>query len=65
MFSEINYLNGTVSVAISNIPFAPSASVFPNNLALYFKDLKLLLAISELKLFASLEQNQKSHVVSE
>ena len=36
------------------IPFAPSVSVFPNNLALYSKDLKLLLlAISSSKLVAS------------
>ena len=36
------------------ILFALSASVFPNNLVLYLKDLKLLsLAISALKLAAS------------
>ena len=40
--------------------------MFPNNLALYSKDLKLLLATSALKLVASsLEENHKLHVVSE
>ena len=51
-----NYLNilMTAIVAFLEILFAPSASVFPNNLALYLKGLKLLsLAISALKLVAS------------
>ena len=40
--------------------------MFPNNLALYSKDLKLLLAISVLELVTSyLEQNHKLPVVSE
>ena len=35
------------------IPLAPSSSVFPNNLAIYLKDLKLLVLVkSALKLFA-------------
>ena len=39
---------------LSTIPFAPSASGFPNNLGLFWKALKLLiLAISALKLVAS------------
>ena len=46
----LKYLNSTAIVAFFKIPFAPSASVFSNNLALYSKDLKLLLlAISALK----------------
>ena len=57
----LKYFNGTATVAFFSIPFVPSASVFPNNLDLYSKDLKLLsLAISALKLFASsLEWNHK------
>ena len=35
------------------IPLAPSSSVFPNNLAIYLKDLKLLVLVkSALKLVA-------------
>ena len=50
----IKYFNGTAIVAFLEIPFAPSASVFSNNLALNLKDLKLLvLAISALKFVAS------------
>ena len=51
----LKYFNGTVIVVFLKIPFAPSATVFPNNLSLYSKDLKLLLllAISALKLVAS------------
>ena len=42
-------------VVFLKIPFAPSASVFPYNLALYMKDLKLLVvfAVSLLKLVFS------------
>ena len=49
------------------IPFAPSATVFPNNLALYLKDLKsLVLAIFALKSVDScLESNHKLPLVSE
>ena len=50
----LKYFDGTAIVAIFRIPFALSASVFPNNLALYSKVLKkLLLKISALKLAAS------------
>ena len=50
----LKYFNGTAIVAFSRIPFVSSASLFPNNLALHSKDLKLsLLAISALKLVAS------------
>ena len=38
-------LNGTVIVAFLKISFSPFATVFPNNLALYSKDFKLLLKI--------------------
>ena len=49
-----NYLNGTEIFAFFKIQFAPSAAVFSNNLALYLKDLEiLLLAIFALKLVAS------------
>ena len=49
----LKYFNGTVIVAFFRIPFGPSASVFPNILALYLRDLKLLvLAISTLNLVA-------------
>ena len=44
------YFNDTAIVALLKIPCAPSVTVFPNNLALYSKDLKVLLfAISPLK----------------
>ena len=36
------YFNGTAIVEFLNNPFAPSDSVPPNNLALYMKDVKLL-----------------------
>ena len=36
----LKYFNGTAIVAFFRIPFAPLASVFPNNLVLYLKDLK-------------------------
>ena len=50
----LKYFNGTSIVAFFRIPIASSASVLPKNLALYLKDLKLLvLAISALKLVAS------------
>ena len=46
--------NSTAVVALFGIPFFPSALAFPNNLALYLKDLKSLpLAIFALKLVAS------------
>ena len=54
----LEYFNGTATVAFFRIPLAwfgaSLGTVFPNNLALYPKDLKLLvLAISALKLNAS------------
>ena len=54
----LKYFNVTTTVAFLKIPFtafgASWATVFPNNLVLYLKDLKLLvLAILLLKLFAS------------
>ena len=39
----LTYLCGTVIVTLFRIVLFPSATVFPNNFALYFKDLKLLL----------------------
>ena len=64
--NHLNILMAPV-VAFFKIPFALSALVFSNNLALYIKDLKLLvLAISALKLVASsFEQNHKLSVVLE
>ena len=52
------YFNGTAIVAFLKIPFggfsADWAALFPNNLTLYLKNLKLsVLAILLLKLFAS------------
>ena len=63
----LKYANRTADVAFFRIPFASSATVFPINLSLYLKDLKLLaLAISTLKSVASfLEQNHKFPVVLE
>ena len=57
-----NYLNILMAqqfLYFVKIPVALSASVFPNNLALFLKDLKsLLLVTSALKLVASsLEKN--------
>ena len=50
----LKYFNSTTIVAFFKILFALLGSVFPNNLVLYLKDLKLLsLAISVLKLVAS------------
>ena len=50
----LKYFTGTAIVAFFRTPFALSGSVFPNNLALCFKILKLsLLAISLLELVAS------------
>ena len=40
---SLKYFNGIAIVAFFKIPFAPSITVFPNNLALYLKDLKSLL----------------------
>ena len=56
----LNYFSGTAIVAFFRIPLAASGAgwtaLFPNNLALYLKDLKLpLLALSALKLVSSLE----------
>ena len=49
-----NYFNGTAITAFFRIPVFSSAPVFPNNLSLYSKDLKLLLlATSALNLVAS------------
>ena len=39
----LKYFNGTAIAAFFKISFAPSATLFPNNLALYLKDLKLSL----------------------
>ena len=36
--------NGTAIVAFCSIPLAPSATVFSNDLALYVKDLTLLVS---------------------
>ena len=36
------YFNGTGVAAFLKIPFAPSARVFPNNLVLHMKDLKII-----------------------
>ena len=50
----LKYFNSRAIVAFFEVSFAPTTSIFFNNLALYSKDLKLLLlAISELKLVAS------------
>ena len=50
----LKYFNGRAIVTFFEVSFAPTASIFFNNLALYSKDLKLLLlATSELKLVAS------------
>ena len=49
----LRQFNGTAIVAFFRIPFASSAPVFPYNLALCLKDLKLLLSsILALKLVA-------------
>ena len=67
----LKYFNSTVIVAFFRIPLAKFGlgwtTMFPNNLALHSKYLKLLLlAISALKLFASsFEWNHKFPVVSE
>ena len=67
----LKYFNGVAIVSFFRVLFAPSASGFPNNLALYLKDLKLLLllsllAISEFKLPASsFKKIHKPFVVSE
>ena len=59
------YFNGTAIVAFRKIPFgafsADWAALFPDNLTLYLKNLKLsVLAMLLLKLFASsLEWNHK------
>ena len=37
----LKYFNGTAIIAFPKTPFAPSATVFSNNLALYLEDLKL------------------------
>ena len=62
----LQYFNGIAIVAFLQIPFAPSAAVVSNELALYSKHLKLLLLeISASKLVAtSLEQNHKLPVFS-
>ena len=50
----LKYFNEKAIVAFFKIPFAPSATIFPNNLALYLKNLKsLVLAIFALKPVAS------------
>ena len=65
----LKYFNGAAIVVFFRIPLAwfgvGWTTVFPNNLALYLKDLKLLvLTISALKLVASsLEKNHKLPVV--
>ena len=62
----LKYFYSATIVAFSKIPLSPSATVSPNNLFLYSKDLKLLLlAILALKLVvSSLEENHKFPVVS-
>ena len=50
----LKYFNGTAIVTFRKIPLASSATVIPNNLALYLKDLELsVFTISPLKLVAS------------
>ena len=50
----LRYFNGTAIVALLEIPFAPSATVFPINLFSYLKDSKLLLLrILVLKLYSN------------
>ena len=67
----LKYFNSTAIITFFRISIAAFdvgwAAVFPNNLALYLKELNLLsLAISALKLVtSSLEQNNKIPVVSE
>ena len=60
-----NYLNiliGRQLLHFFNNPFALSALVFPNNLALYLKDLKALpLAIYELKSVVSSFDENHNH----
>ena len=62
----LRYSNGTGIVAFFKILFALPASIFPNNLALYWKDLKSpVFSMSELKIVASsLEWNYKLPIVS-
>ena len=49
----LKFFNGTAIVPLFRIPYAPSASVYPNKLGLYLKDLKLsMFAIVLLKLVA-------------
>ena len=67
---SLTYFNDTEIVAFSRIPLASLstwASVFPNNLVFYLKDLKLsVFAILLSKLVASsLEYNHKLPVLSE
>ena len=51
---SLKYFNDIAIATFLKIPFSLSASVFPNNLALYSKDLKpLMFTISALKLIAS------------
>ena len=50
----LRYFNGRATVVFFKIPFALPAIMFLNNLALYLKDVKVLLsAILALKLVAS------------
>ena len=41
----LRYFQGTVTVVFFKIPFAASASVFPNSLPLYLKELKALFSV--------------------
>ena len=51
---SLKYFNDIAIATFLKIPLSLSASVFPNNLALYAKDLKpLVFAISALKLITS------------
>ena len=65
----LKYFNGRGIgiIAILKFLFASSISIFPNNLVLYLKELKLsLMAISALTLIvSSLEQNYKFPIISE
>ena len=63
----LKHFNGSAIAAFFKTLFALATLAFPNNLALYLKDLKLSsLAISLLKLVASsLEKNHKRSVISE
>ena len=62
----LTYFNGTVIVAFLKISFSPFVTVFPNNLALYSKDFKLLLKIIKNKTInILLFQKDFNHILSD